>query len=240
MSTSIINFRKGFSDVIYDEDFLTVLPKRIIGKDVPHAHSFKKWMSSSDANNGGTSFCSFSANNSLVFKGRVVFDEEIAQRMHTRSGFCALRGSLKDTLDLRDYEGLELYMKSNTPVLVTLNMGCESYFDSDIFQFHFHVHDTWRKYHIPFHKFMWVNYLQFCMCNLPVHNIWWQRKYVHVLFHISLTTQGMESLQQKENDSLRCQSFGFLIRSPNGEWFLLTFDLVSSLVVLCHFFPCSN
>ena len=160
MSTSIINFRKGFSDVIYDEDFLTVLPKRIIGKDVPHAHSFKKWMSSSDANNGGTSFCSFSANNSLVFKGRVVFDEEIAQRMHTRSGFCALRGSLKDTLDLRDYEGLELYMKSNTPVLVTLNMGCESYFDSDIFQFHFHVQDTWRKYHIPFHKFMWVNYLR--------------------------------------------------------------------------------
>ena len=154
MSSSIVNFRKGFTDVIYDEDLLTVIPKKIIGKNVPAAHAFKKWMSSSDANNGGASFCSFSTNDNLIFEGRVVFDEAIAERMRTRSGFCALRGSLKNTLDLRDYDGMEIYMKSSAPVMLTLNMGCESYFDNDIFQYHFLVQNTWRKYHIPFHQFM--------------------------------------------------------------------------------------
>lgn len=154
LATGFGSFKKSFGDVLTNDDLFNVIPIRLLGKDVPKENKMKRWMTSTDVDNGGSSFCSFTANDNLVFKGRVVFDESIALRTKTRSGYCGLRGTFEETVDLRDYEGVEIFMKSNVPLILTVNMGCESFFESDIFQFHFQVHDTWRKYHVPFNKFM--------------------------------------------------------------------------------------
>jgi hypothetical protein len=53
-----------------------------------------------------------------------------------RGYFCAVRAGVLDgrPLDLRDFEGLELVMRSKHDGVVVINLGCESFFDGDLYQ----------------------------------------------------------------------------------------------------------
>ena len=151
----IINAKKVVNTMMLNDDVFAVHPIVLIGKGCLEEHAFEKWETTDDQDNGGTSYCSHTADtNLLMFKGKVIFDEQIAARTKIRSGYCGIRGVFEHAVDMSDYTGFEVNMKSSTPMTLTMNMRCQSFFNSDIFQFHFQVTDTWRKYHIPFRDFM--------------------------------------------------------------------------------------
>lgn len=132
--------------------FKSLTPEVVIGKNCSSRSTIKSWETAKDV--GGSSYCSYIHENSLIFKGEVVFDEKISARTKTVGGFVALRGLYQNTNDLRDYAGFQISMRSNIPLIVTLNVGCESLFVNDIFQFHLQVTNTsWQKYHIRFEDF---------------------------------------------------------------------------------------
>lgn len=154
------SLRRGLSrvtdvmdDLVFGSAFKALTPKIILGKHNPSGTSIKSWETSKDI--GGSSYCSYSNDNSLIFKGEVVFDEAISAKSRTIGGYVALRGLYENTIDLRDYSGVEVSMRSNVPITITLNMGCESHFVNDIFQFHLQVNNTsWQKYYIRFDNFV--------------------------------------------------------------------------------------
>ena len=48
----------------------------------------------------------------LVIKGSLDFDEDRAEEMNVRGGYCAVRGSCSEVADLRDYQGLKIVLRS--------------------------------------------------------------------------------------------------------------------------------
>lgn len=154
------SLRRGLSritnvmdDLVFGSAFKSLTPKVILGKNNLDKNAIKSWETAKDV--GGSSYCSYSDDNNLVFKGEVVFDESISAKSRTIGGFVALRGLYENTIELRDYSGVEVSMRSNVPLIVTLNMGCESHFMNDIFQFHIQVSNTsWHKYQIRFDNFV--------------------------------------------------------------------------------------
>jgi Complex I intermediate-associated protein 30 (CIA30) len=154
------SLRRGLSkvtnamdDLVFGSAFKNLTPKVIIGNRDPSRNAIKSWETARDI--GGSSYCSYSDDNNLIFKGEVVFDETISQKSRTIGGYVALRGLFESSIDLRDYSGVEVSMRSNVPMILTLNMGCESHFVNDIFQFHLQVSNTsWQKYQIRFDNFV--------------------------------------------------------------------------------------
>lgn len=155
--------RKRVAKMVQDVDsfafgdaFKERLPVMVLGKgSCPLNYSIKTWETSTDS--GGSSNCSYSFDENLVFKGEVVFDHLIAEKTKSNGGYVALRGLFQKTAELNDYEGFEITMKCNAPVIVTLNVGCESLFVSDLFQFHIRAKGTdFTKYHVKFSDFMYV------------------------------------------------------------------------------------
>jgi len=96
-------------------------------------------------------------------------------------GYCAIKGYFGQSVDLRDYEGLELELWSSINQRYILNMSCESLFDGDLYQCAIDLQaDKWSKLHVPFTI-------------------------------MKLTAGGYERNLQRLSDSLQVENLGFLV-----------------------------
>lgn len=137
----------------YRDPLLPLMSQIIVGKSFNPQNEIKTWETATDS--GGRSHCTHSFSENLTFKGEVIFDSQIANETRSSGGFVAVRGTFAKALDLRDFVGFEVNMKSSVPIIVTINLACESMFVNDIYQFHFRIRNTaWTKYHIRFDRFM--------------------------------------------------------------------------------------
>ncbi len=124
----------------------------------------------------------------LVIKGSLDLDEEKAEEMQVRGGYCAVKGICSDTVDLRDYEGLELELRSpHKELTFTMNMSTASLFDDDIYQVKMEIQPSteWKTIEVPFSAFV-------------------------------LTSHGRIKEYQRANDSLQVESIGFLFKTEDG------------------------
>jgi hypothetical protein len=96
----------------------------------------------------------------IQFDGIVKYDDEIAQRIKTRGSFCAMKAYFTKVLDLRDYEGFGLTVKSSTDLSFQFNMNCETMFQRDLFQVTLQIPaNNWYTFHVPFHYFRQIRIL---------------------------------------------------------------------------------
>ena len=105
---------------------------------------------------------------------------------------------LKEPIDLRDYEGLDLKLRnnSNNRQIITLTSTFTSLFEGDMYQLSLDLPpQKWCHFHVPFSIFR-------------------------------LTANGRERETQRANDSLQLESIGFLIKcSINDKPLDFTFDI---------------
>ena len=117
------------------------------------------WKALSDKDYGGTSECMTEVvekddvQGVMVFKGIVNFSESTAEATNAVGGFCAVKGFLQRPVDLRDYMGFSMEVKSISSQVFTFNMTCESLFDDDLYQLEIPVNEEWTTVHLPFHLF---------------------------------------------------------------------------------------
>lgn len=133
----------------------------------------------------------------IKFSGTVAMAEGIYPKTMTsekgsvkqkKAGFCALKVDIKHTLDLRDFEGLALEIRSEKNQMLIFNMSCDSYIEGEVFQLTLHLdgHSKWKTIHLPFEMFQ-------------------------------LTIGGNMKEQDAVNDSLQLKSFGILVRNIEEE-----------------------
>ena len=154
------------------------------------------WKALSDKDYGGHSECTAdvipsSSNQSLPylsFQGIVNFDEEVEEKTKAKGGFCAIKGYLRQSIDLRDYEGLSMELRGvPSSSQFAFNMACQSLFEDDLYQLEMLVtNNQWITVHLPFD-------------------------------HFKLTARGVARESQRKNDSLQLESIGFLYRTANGK-----------------------
>jgi len=102
-------------------------------------------------------------------------------------GYCAIKGYFGQSVDLRDYEGLELELWSSINQRYILNMSCESLFDGDLYQCAIDLQaDKWSKLHVPFTI-------------------------------MKLTAGGYERNLQRLSDSLQVENLGFLVSQSQSQ-----------------------
>ena len=121
----------------------------------PYESRVSKWRALSDRDYRGSSVSEVEVLDSGVhFKGEVNVppaenDEE------TKRGFCAVKGNLTRVIDLRDYQGIELCLHSDTAMNVTFNMTCLSYIRDDLYQISLNISPNRDiLFYIPFPAFM--------------------------------------------------------------------------------------
>lgn len=118
------------------------------------------WKALSDKDYGGTSECTAEVDvqdtsrlGAMVFKGIVNFSESTAESTNAVGGFCAVKGFLQRPVDLRDYMGFSMELRSIPAQVFTFNMSCESLFEDDLYQLEISVTEEWMTVHLPFHLF---------------------------------------------------------------------------------------
>lgn len=168
----------------------------------------------SDKEYGGQSCCSYSSPEEeeriLRFSGSLRFqsedkilDDEEKERERAKKGYCSLKVHYESQVDLRDYEGVEVMIRSKKDQQVIINMQCFSYAKGDMYQLIFDIkgyenavqparplafypqEDGWVKFYAPFSVFR-------------------------------LTIRGHPTEQQRLNDSLQLEAMGLLV-SGEGE-----------------------
>jgi len=98
-------------------------------------------------------------------------------------GYCAIKGYFSTPVDLRDYQGFELEVKSSTCQRFIFNTSFESLFDGDLYQVAVDLPaNQWCTLHVPFSVFR-------------------------------LTSGGYDRKEQRQSDSLQLETLGFLISS---------------------------
>lgn len=122
----------------------------------------KEWKIFSDKDYGGLSSCNIEiipddndiSKSILNFRGIINFNEELMEKTKAKGGFCALRGICKEVQDVRDYEGLELLIRSKTNQIIAFNTTCDTLFQDDLYQLNISLpKDIWCKIHVPFANF---------------------------------------------------------------------------------------
>jgi hypothetical protein len=118
------------------------------------------WKALSDKDYGGSSECIAEVDNNnssrhgaMVFQGIVNFSESTAEATNAVGGFCAVKGFLQRPVDLRDYMGFSMELRSIPAQVFTFNMTCESLFEDDLYQLELLVTEEWTTVHLPFHLF---------------------------------------------------------------------------------------
>lgn len=151
-----------------------------------------KWQSFDDKALGGASHLEMENveedGGHLVIKGSLDLDEETAEEMQVRGGYCAVKGSCSSVVDLRDYEGLKMMLRSpHKELTFTMNMSTASLFDDDIYQVKCEIQPSteWKSIEVPFSAFV-------------------------------LTSHGRIKEYQRANDSLQVESIGFLFKTEDG------------------------
>ncbi len=152
----IWNGVKSFFRSIDAIENLSNLPPIILWPEV-NTKFIKRWKSLDDRSYKGKSCSKFeidSKNNVLRFFGDVIFDEDIAKITKAKSSFCAIKGVFEKPVDMRDYEGIEITMRSNIKANYILNIECSSSFDDDLYQIDLEpMQSKWCTYQIPFSAF---------------------------------------------------------------------------------------
>jgi hypothetical protein len=149
-----------------------------------------EWNTFDDRQYGGNSSCQvqkMSDEGFIRFSGKLDLDEEKAEELEVVGGYCAFKGHLLSTVDLRDYEGFLITLRSPMEDAVfTLNLGTTSLFDDDIYQVKCEIarSNEWKSLEVPFGAF-------------------------------SLTSHGRVKEYQRANDSLQVESFGFLFKTAD-------------------------
>ena len=84
----------------------------------PSENLITSWKAFSDAEYGGSSKCESKVNtntNVVSFNGRVDYQEDSAIRQTSVGGYCAMTGYCKKDIDLMDFVGLEVLIKTSKP-----------------------------------------------------------------------------------------------------------------------------
>ncbi len=149
-----------------------------------------EWKTFDDRQYGGSSSCEvqeLSDDGYIRFSGKLDLDEEKAVELEVVGGYCAFKGALSNIVDLRDYEGFKVTLRSpRKDAVFTLNLGTTSLFDDDIYQVKCEIAQSreWKSIEVPFGAF-------------------------------SLTSHGRAKEYQRANDSLQVESFGFLFKTED-------------------------
>ncbi len=146
------------------------------------------------ANEGGEGVVSDNSVSFARMSGAVRMSDEVKEQKKVLGGFCAFKGSLRGgAVDLRDHEGLELVIRTRKPEQsFMLNMSTQTFVDEDIYQVKIELKGS-------------------------PSNDW---KVIHIPFHLfHLTARGVSREQQRANDSLRVESFGFLFKEEDNSAF---------------------
>jgi hypothetical protein len=154
------NWSSTFDKIFHVEALNEIEPIPIF--DAFSKAAIENFRTLSDNDYGGKSTCDVSIGHSngqggLKFKGLVTFNDDIADSTKAKGGFCAIKGYCKHKgrsyVDLRDYEGIEITMRSSVRQIYTLNLTCESLFEDDLYQLDIQVGESWKTFHIPFSYF---------------------------------------------------------------------------------------
>lgn len=117
----------------------------------------KTWKSLDDRSYGGSSITELKIGQSLKFSGSITFNDVIAKKTNATRSFCGLMGYFDEVQDLRDYQGLEISLKSSIDLDYTINLGTVSLFENDLFQIEINLPaNASRTIHIPFSSFRLV------------------------------------------------------------------------------------
>jgi len=163
-----------------------------------------EWLCVTDVDYGGKSKCEVvehheegSVGGFMRVSGQVCFIR--TENTKAKGGFCAIQGKCSSTVDLRDYSGLVLTLRSCTrKQAFTFNLKPNSLFEGDIYQVKCEIEPSgqqWKSINIPFSRF-------------------------------HLTAQGVEREYQRSNDSLRVELLGFLF-TGDGDFELDIKDIVA-------------
>lgn len=167
-----------------------------------------EWKTFDDRQYGGNSLCEiqeFIEDGFIRLSGKLDLDEEKAEELEVVGGYCAFKGDLSSTLDLRDYQGFLVTLRSpKEDAVFTLNLGTTSLFDDDIYQVKCEIAQSkeWKSIEVPFDAF-------------------------------NLTSHGRVKEYQRANDSLQVESFGFLFKTADDVTdFMLELKDIKALPVL--------
>ena len=157
-STAKLSQKQFLWSKLFDPITQEVKPITIYSTNSSHV---KTWQSYNDRAYKGMSSCQVEiikteSTENIVFKGELKYNEDIVKSNQSMKGtFCACKGSFSSVLDLRDYEGFSLTVKSfDKDAFFTFNMYCESQFERDLYQIPLQIpKDKWFTFHIPFHLF---------------------------------------------------------------------------------------
>lgn len=163
--------------------------------DVNQAGHISKWNCVNDNDYGGKSFSNVtdhideeSGEQFIRVTGNVLYDDELAKNNKVKGGFCAILGNCAPIVDLRDYEGLQMTMRSRRKhQSFTINLKSSSLFEDDLYQIRCELKGggkEWKKINVPFS-----------------------------MFH--LTARGMARDYNRANDSLQVESIGFLFKQED-------------------------
>jgi len=115
--------------------------------------------------------------------GNLDFSSEDREKTKAKSGYCALKIDYNKSLDLLDYNGLLLKIRSLRSQKVIINIKCMTYIKDDMFQLCLEIpsSEEWKSIFVPFDLFV-------------------------------LTSKGYAKEQPMQNDSLNIESIVFLLK----------------------------
>lgn len=178
----------------------------------------------SDQEYGGQSVCDYSKlsesngvpitrfNGSLQFKAEEkILNDEVLERERAKKGYCSIKVRYDKAIDLRDYEGVEVILRSKKNQRVLLNMQCFSYARGDMYQAIVDIQ----------------GYEERGTSTSPGSRIARaftpdQEGWVRLLAPFSvfrLTIRGQPTEQQRLNDSLQLEAMGLLVSGEGEERF---------------------
>lgn len=147
------------------------------------------WSAATDNDYGGKSLChvTAAAGGYMRIEGMVSYDKALAESTKVKGGFCAIHGKCEPVVDLRDYEGLRVTLRSPRDQSFTVNLKSTSLFDDDIYQVRCEIKGSseWRHISMPFERF-------------------------------HLTARGLQRDRHRANDSLRVEALGFLFKEEDA------------------------
>mmetsp|Transcript_25409 Transcript_25409/g.37463 ORF Transcript_25409/g.37463 Transcript_25409/m.37463 type:complete len:240 (+) Transcript_25409:46-765(+) len=91
----------------------------------------------------------------LRFQGTMDMTRKKALELGVTGGFCAMKGDVDTTTQLKGYKGLEMIYRSGTKTACAINLTMENMSEEDVFQTKLVLMKTegWTKMHIPLDNF---------------------------------------------------------------------------------------
>jgi hypothetical protein len=155
--TTLSNSGVGKQFELDKEKYIWGAPTNMIN----HENVITRWKVFSDAEYGGTSKCSYKITNNnsdgssiLTFQGRINFDENSPIRHTSKGGYCAITGYSDSSVDLMDFEGVEVLLRTSKPCNFLVSLKPYSMMQEDLYQVIVQTtSSSWKRFHLPFHMF---------------------------------------------------------------------------------------